>query len=994
MLVSDGAVQGLALASEMESRFDRDSRCATWCIFIKLMAYNAFISYSHTADGTLAAALQSALHSFAKPWYKLRALHIFRDQTNLAVNPALWSSIRDALDQSLFFILLASSEAATSPWVAKEAEYWIGRNGPSHVLIVLTGGTLKWDHSSASFASEYTTALPACLLRSFPEEPLFLDLHWARDGAAPLRLREPRFHEAVLQLAATLHNRPKDELDGADIRNQRHTRLLAACGLIAILLASIFAFRQTRVSHEESLQNLAASLAANSAKVLSDSPDRVREAALLAIESNRINPSFEGNSSLRAAVSLLPAGAEFYPPESSDPAERVRDMAFSRDGATLAVARDDGSTQLIDVVNKKPIGYLAQDEQPAASIELPGAPQGASLDNNAAVSVAFNSSGSLLAVGARNGVAHIWALPGGRELLRIFHGAPVSQISFHPKANELATVSDDGHVRIFDIARAAIVADFRCPDKMVSTSFSPSGDLLAALSSEGVVSLFDPVHRRLLRTLGGGEAGFNVAFSDNGKRVAIASGDFASVWDVTTGRQLLKASHAASSETLTPQQWIVNAAISSDGEFLAYAARGDKLVRVWNVETGRQILQLKHDSAVAAVSFNSDGTKLGTGSYDGTARVWELPSGIELERASQAGGAEVVVFSLTGSRFAAGGVDGSVSVSETRRADRPASFDLPADVRSVAFSPDGWRLAMGTISVHSEPLVRIAEIGGNTLRDIEFHGAPVIDKLFFVDPNDVIAQWSNKLFLISIDQSKVTPLPDVPGEMWIDPSGRVLASQQGGVSRLYVLPSLQQTTSLDGPSSGLLRTAGEGRLLAFETNKPPNEFFIDIWSVARKARVSRIPLPAELTRLAFNPSGTILFTAQSENLQAWDIPSGKRRFSLTASGDIDLIVPDPSSVSFATITHGHLTVWDAVTGARLAQLPDAGYLRVAAFSPDGRYLLAGYDERSAALWLWRSGDLRDQACARLTHNLSHDEWERLFPKQPYRQICADLPAAN
>jgi WD40 repeat protein len=957
------------------------------------MAYNAFISYSHTADGTLAAALQSALHSFAKPWYKLRALHIFRDQTNLAVNPALWSSIRDALDQSLFFILLASSEAATSPWVAQEAEYWIGRNGPSHVLIVLTGGTLTWDHSSASFASEDTTALPASLLHSFAEEPLFLDLRWARDGAAPLRLREPRFHEAILQLAATLHNRPKDELDGADIRNQRHARFLAACALIAILLASIFAFRQTRVSQQESLQNLAARLAANSAKVLSDSPDRVREAALLAIESNRINPSFEGNSSLRAAVSLLPASAQFYPPESSGAAARVRDVAFSRDGATLAVARDDGSTQLIDMVNKKPIGYLAPDEQPAASIALLGAPQGASLDSNSAVSVAFNSSGSLLAAGARDGVAHIWALPGGRELLRIFHGAPVSQISFHPKANELATASDDGHVRIFDIARAAIVADFRCQDKIVSTSFSPSGDLLAALSSEGVVSLFDPVHRRLIRTLGGGEAGFNVAFSDNGKRVAIASGDFASVWDVTTGRQLLKASHAASSETLTPQQWIVNAAISSDGGFLAYAARGDKLARVWNVETGRQILELKHDSAVAAVSFNSDGTKLGTGSYDGTARVWELPSGIELERTSLAGGAEVVVFSLTGSRFAAGGMDGSVSVSETRRADRPASFDLPADVRSVAFSPDGRRLAMGTISVHSAPLLRIAEIGGTTLRDIEFHGAPVIDKLFFVDPNDVIAQWSNKLFLISIDQSKVTPLPDVPGEIRIDPSGKVLASQRDGVSRLYTLPSLQRTTSLDGPSSGLLRSAGEGRLLAFETNKP-NEFFIDIWSVASKARVSRIPLPAELTRLAFNPSGTILFTAQGENLQAWDIPSGKRRFSLTASGDIDQIIPDPSSASFATITHGHLTVWDAVTGARLAQLPDAGYLRVAAFSPDGRYLLAGYDERSAALWLWRSGDLRDQACARLTRNLSHDEWKRWFPNQRYRLICPDLPAAN
>jgi len=957
------------------------------------MAYDGFISYSHTADGTLAAALQSALHSFAKPWYRLRALHIFRDQTNLAVNPDLWSSIREALDQSLFFIFFASPEAAASPWVEKEAEYWIGKNGTSHVLIVLTGGTLNWDHSSASFTSEHTNALPGSLLRAFPEEPLFLDLRWARDPAAPLRLHAPRFHEAVLQLAATLHSRPKDELDGADIRNQRHARLIAASGMMAVLLASLFAFRQTRVSHQESLQNLAARLAGDSVKVLTDSPDRAREAALLAIESTRIHPSFEGNSALRAAVSLLPADEQFYSPEISDPDQRVRDLAFSSDGASLAVARDDGSTQLIDVVNKKPIGYFTPDEQPAASIEIPGVPQTPPLNNGEAVSVAFNSSASLLGVGARDGLVHVWALRGGRELLRISHRAPVSQISFHPKANQLATASDDGHVRIFDIDRAAIVADFKCRGKIVSTSFSPGGDLLAALSSEGVVWLFDPVQRKLLRRLGGGEAGFNVAFSDKGTRVAVASGDFASVWDVTSGKQLLKATHAASSDALTPRQWIVNAAISADGEFLAYAARGDRSARVWKVETGREILELKHDSAVAAVSFSADGTMLGTGSYDGTARVWELPSGHELERVSHAGGAEVVAFSLTGSRFAAGGMEGSVSISANRRADRPASFALPRDVQSVAFSPDGRRFAIGTTSLHSSPLVRIAEISGNTLRDFEFDGAPGIDRLFFVDPNDVIAQCSNKLFLIAIEQSRVTPLPDVPGETRIDPSGKVLASQQDGVSRVYTLPSLEQTTSLEGPASGLLRSAREGRLLAFEVDTP-DEFFIDTWSVARKSRVSHIRLPAELTRLAFDRSGTILFTAQGENLQAWNIPSGKQRFSLTAAGDIDQIVPDPSSAAFATITGGRLIVWDAVTGARLAQLPDVGYLDAAAFSPDGRYVLAGYEEPFAELWFWRSDDLRDQACARITYNLSPVEWEHWFAKLPYRKICANLPPAN
>jgi WD40 repeat protein len=959
------------------------------------MSYDAFVSYSHTADNIPAAALQAALHRFAKPWYKLRAVHIFRDQTNLAINPALWSSIRDALDQSLFFILLASPEAAASAWVAKEAEYWIGRNGPSHILIVLTGGALKWNHSAAAFTSEDTNALPPCLLRAFPEEPLYLDLRWVRNGAPRLSMREPRFHEAVLELASTLHNRPKDELDGTDIRLQRETRLLAASGLIVILLIALFALRQTRLGRDESIQNRAASLAANSRKVLADNPDRAGEAALLAVESNRLAPSFEGNQALRAAVSLLPAAAQFYAPPDANPSERIRALAFSPDGARLAAARDDGSTQLIDFKNhQQPIDF-APDDRPAASIELASGPQGASADDNAAVSVAFNSTGSLLASGARDGIAHIWTLPGAREVLRVVDAAAISQIAFHPKANQIVAASDDGHVRVFDVARAATVADVKCSGKIVAAAFSPDGSLIAALSSDGEVSLLDPVHSKVLRTMTGGEAGFNLAFSSDGKRLAVASGDFAFVWDVSTGRQLLRATHAAGSETLTPQQWIYSAAISADGKFLAYAARGNEFAHVWSVDTGRQILELKHSTSVAAVAFNADGTKLGTGSFDGTARVWELPAGNELERTAHPGGAEVLLFSPNGSHFAAGGMDGSISVSETHRADRPAYFAVPSQVRSVAFSPDGKRVAIGTVSAHWFAMVRVAETGGNVLRDIEVRGPPVIDKLYFLNPSEVIAQWSSKLYLIAVDKSSVTLLPDIPGERRIDPYGKIFAIQEGGgITKLYTLPGQQQSASLATSASALVRPAAEGKLVAFETSKPPKGFFIDVWSVASKTRISRVQIPAELNRLAINSSGTVLFTAESENLQAWDLPSGKPRFSLTASGDIDAIVPDPSSASFATITHGHLTLWEGVKGTRLAELPDAGFLDAAAFSPDGRYLLAGYQERSAALWLWRSADLRDQACGRLTGNLSRAQWTHWFPKEPYRKICANLPAGN
>ena len=70
--------------------------------------YDAFISYSHAKDKPIAAALQSAIQKLGKPWYRRRALRLFRDDTSLAATPHLWPMIEQALGQSRHFVLLAS----------------------------------------------------------------------------------------------------------------------------------------------------------------------------------------------------------------------------------------------------------------------------------------------------------------------------------------------------------------------------------------------------------------------------------------------------------------------------------------------------------------------------------------------------------------------------------------------------------------------------------------------------------------------------------------------------------------------------------------------------------------------------------------------------------------------------------------------------------------------------------------------------------------------
>ena len=66
------------------------------------LVYDGFISYSHAADDLLAPRLQSALQRFAKPWWKRRAVRIFRDESSLSANPHLWSSIAEAFGSPRF----------------------------------------------------------------------------------------------------------------------------------------------------------------------------------------------------------------------------------------------------------------------------------------------------------------------------------------------------------------------------------------------------------------------------------------------------------------------------------------------------------------------------------------------------------------------------------------------------------------------------------------------------------------------------------------------------------------------------------------------------------------------------------------------------------------------------------------------------------------------------------------------------------------------------
>ena len=242
--------------------------------------YDGFISYSHAADDLLAPRLQAGLQRFAKPWWKRRAIRIFRDESSLSANPHLWSSITEALDTSGWFVLLLSPDAARSEWVNQEIDYWIEQKDPHKILPVLTDGTLGWTGTDVT-----GDAVPSALEGVFTEEPRWVDLRWARDEDH-LDLNDPRFADAVADIASTIRGIPKDDLASEEVKQHRRTvRTAWAAGLVTAGLALAAAGFGIQSARNAALA-VARELAAASVATLETDPELATLLGLAALDAS------------------------------------------------------------------------------------------------------------------------------------------------------------------------------------------------------------------------------------------------------------------------------------------------------------------------------------------------------------------------------------------------------------------------------------------------------------------------------------------------------------------------------------------------------------------------------------------------------------------------------------------------------------------------------------------------------------------------------------
>ena len=144
-------------------------------------------------------------------------------------------------------------------------------------------------------------------------------------------------------------------------------------------------------------------------------------------------------------------------------------LAFNRDGSQLAVAGVDRGTLIRDVRSGRLVRRLR--------------------GQDFARTVAYSPDGALLAVGLYDGKTELWATKGWKRVGRslALHTARVLSIDFSPDGRTLVTSSADGTVALWDVRTqkplgTRLTLD---PDVFVSAAFSPDGSQVFAVSAEG-----------------------------------------------------------------------------------------------------------------------------------------------------------------------------------------------------------------------------------------------------------------------------------------------------------------------------------------------------------------------------------------------------------------------------------------------------------------------------------------------------------------------------
>ena len=473
--------------------------------------------------------------------------------------------------------------------------------------------------------------------------------------------------------------------------------------------------------------------------------------------------------------------------------------------------------------------------------------------------------------------------------------------------------------------------------------------------------------------LGKGWISGDIAYSPDGRRLAVASSIGIWLYDAHTGTELnLLTGHEAP---------ITGIAFSLDGQTVASGSL-DNTVRLWDAVSGAHKSTLVgHEDRITSLAYFPNGTTLASGSWDKTVRLWDTVSGTH--KATLVGHESIIrsiAYSPDGTTLASGGYN-EVCLWDVSTGQLKNTITFLAGHVNVTFSPDGTTIASRSEVGKVELWDAATGILKNTLEATSDGAWGNLSTIVYSPDGTTIASAGNHVEGASSSRLGVRLWDAVSGELKVilvhgssvdsiafSPDGATLASASGHEIRSWDASTRQlKTTFIEHISSisGIAAYSPDGMTLA--TKSP--DYKVSLWNAVTGQLKAVLEGHTEsITSVVYNPDGqTLASGSDDKTIRLWDSDTGRHLRTLGGHTDYVNIIsfsPDGSILASGS-SDNTVRLWDAATGQLKAVLEGhTESVTSVVYNPDGTTLASGNGDPSI-LSRWARIHLWDAATGQL-----------------------------